>query len=236
MTKKTMFLGFCLAAGVAMSASGGATARAAGGANPHAAIGFDVAENMARFVFDDAPLDGDGMPAYGTSFVTQGYLYPLGFLIHHEGTLPDGSPAHPEMVIGIWTCRGHFVGDGAKTTSGPWVVSTQLYDFFETPGYDPGKASGRHNLIAEGNEIADVGVTVVRSVTGTTGRARTPGKNLEQQLLGFNESGGVDLRVVLPVGFAPVIAYRDLPSSVFGEQDLAQCLFDLGKGLVCNGG
>ncbi|MGB5809921.1 MAG: hypothetical protein WBG86_05275 [Polyangiales bacterium] len=203
------------------------------GSNPHGPYGFDVAENMARFAFDDAPLDEDGLPAYGNSFVTQGYIYPFGFLVNHDGANPDGSPAFPELVIGLWTCRGHFVGDGAKTNSGPWVVTTQVYDFFETPGYEPGKAGGRHNLISEGYEIADIDEPVRRAVTGATGGASAAGGDLTQELLGFNESGGVDLRLVIPQGFPPLIPYDELPTDAIAQLDQMKCIFDLSEGLIC---
>ncbi|HZA22612.1 MAG TPA: hypothetical protein VFA32_08420, partial [Dehalococcoidia bacterium] len=36
---------------------------------------FDVAEDATRFVFDEAPVFDDGLPAYGNAFVTSGYLY-----------------------------------------------------------------------------------------------------------------------------------------------------------------
>ncbi|MEM7437062.1 MAG: hypothetical protein AAF436_18050 [Myxococcota bacterium] len=247
MTQKSTIVLFCLLFGAAAGACGDAAALEASLAeapapesgedafpsNPHGPYGFDVAENMARFAFDDAPLDDDGMPAYGNSFVTQGYIYPFGFLVHHAGTNADGSPAHPEMVIGLWTCRGHFVGEGAQTTTGPWVITTQFYDFFETPGYAEGKASGRHNLVSEGYEIADVDKPVRRVITGASGGAREAGRDLSQQLLGFNESGGVDLRLVIPQGFRPIIPYADLPSDSVARQDQARCVFDLADGLVC---
>lgn len=255
MNKKTMIASLYLVVGAAAAACGDAAAleemltdaapedRSGGpdsgsggsgrGKNPHGPYGFDVAENMARFAFDDAPVDEEGLPAYGNGFVTQGYIYPFGFLVHHEGTNADGSPAHPEMVIGIWTCRGHFIGEGAKTTTGPWVVTTQLYDFFETPGYDSAKASGAHNLVSEGYEIADVGKPVQRAITGATGKTQEAGRDLSQQLLGFNESGGVDLRLVIPRGFPPVIAYEDLPTDTIAQQDQMRCVWDLVEGLVC---
>lgn len=158
-------------------------------------VGFDVSENMDRFSFDEAPVFDDGTPAYGNAFVTQGYIYPLGFLDTHEGTNEDGSPTHPNKVIGLWTCRGHFIGKGAQTKTGPWVITTQLYDFFESPGYAADKASGHHNLVSEGYEIADFDKPIRRSITGGTGLAKQSGSEIEQVLLGFNASEGVNLRL-----------------------------------------
>ena len=63
---------------------------------------FDVAEDISRFVFAEAPVFDDGMPAYGNPFITQGYVYPAGTLDGGvEGTLADGSAAFPDKVIGI---------------------------------------------------------------------------------------------------------------------------------------
>ncbi len=74
---------------------------------PPSALQFDVAEDASRFVFDETPLHGDGLPAYGNEFVTQGYLYPPGTLTcvdnGCDGVNPDGSPEFPDLVIGTWT-------------------------------------------------------------------------------------------------------------------------------------
>ena len=106
-------------------------------AAPFAAVaeplaGFDVAEDITRFVFAPAPVFDDGMPAYGNAFVTQGYIYPAGTLDGGvEGTLANGDPAFPDRVIGEWTCDGYFVGDGMRTETGAIVITRQVYRFDE---------------------------------------------------------------------------------------------------------
>ena len=70
---------------------------------------FDVAESGPRFVFDEAPILESGLPAYGNSFVTQGFIYPHGTLDGTNGVFADGSPEFPDKVIGEWTCRGFFI-------------------------------------------------------------------------------------------------------------------------------
>ena len=122
---------------------------------------FEVAEDATRFVFDDAPVFDDGLPAYGNSFVTHGYIYEAGTLADGGGVRPDGSPTHPDAVIGTWTCDGIFIGDGAHTESGPWVMTTQIFDFDDFDGDD--------TIVTHGIEIADVGVEVDRAVVGGTG-------------------------------------------------------------------
>ena len=146
---------------------------------------FDAAEDATRFVFADAPVHDDGMPAYGNAFVTQGYIYPAGTLTESNGVNPDGSPEFPDQVLGEWTCRGWFVGDGAHTTTGPWVVTTQLYGF--------GGEAGDATRASEGYEIADVGVAIERAVAGGTGPYAGARGEAAQVLLGFNASQGVNL-------------------------------------------
>lgn len=148
-------------------------------------IRFDVAEDATRFVFADQPVHADGMPSYGNPFVTQGYIYPAGTLDGTNGVLPDGSPEFPDQVLGEWTCRGWFIGDGAHTTTGQWVITTQVYSFADAI------------LITDGTEIADIDVPAARAITGGTGPYASVSGEGEQVLLGFNETEGVDLRFTL---------------------------------------
>lgn len=151
---------------------------------------FDVAEDFTRFSADEAPVHEDGLPAYGNAFVTQGYIYPYGTLQCDEngcnGVLPDGSPEFPDLVMGEWSCWGYHVGDGAHTQTGPIVVTTQLYDLGEVPG--------GATLVTDGYELIDLNVAVQRAITGGTGQYRNARGEVAQQLLGFNQTHGVDLR------------------------------------------
>jgi hypothetical protein len=146
---------------------------------------FDVAEDATRFVFADQPVHEDGMPAYGNAFVTQGYIYPKGTLDGTNGVLADGNPEFPDLVLGEWTCRGWFIGDGAHTTTGAWVITTQVYSFDDTV------------LISDGYEIADIDVPVERAITGGTGAYASSSGDGEQTLLGFNATTGANLRYAL---------------------------------------
>ncbi|MGH2558476.1 MAG: hypothetical protein ACRDJH_05375 [Thermomicrobiales bacterium] len=152
---------------------------------------FDVAEDMSRFVFNAAPVHEDGMPAFGNPFITQGYIYPYGTLDGSNGVLADGSPEFPDKVLGQWTCRGWFVGDGAHTTSGPMVITTQLYSF--------GEEFGESTLVTEGYELADVEVAIARAVTGGTGEYSGARGEAQQTFLGFNATEGVSLRFEIAV-------------------------------------
>ena len=150
---------------------------------------FDVAEDGTNFVFDPDLTDGDGMPGYGTSFVPPGYLYPAGPLSASNGVPADGSPEFPDQVLGEWICRGWFIGEGMRTTTGAMVVTSQLYTFGDTPG--------EAMLSSDGYELADVGVEVARAITGGTGSFTGAEGQTRQILLGLNATEGVNLRFEL---------------------------------------
>lgn len=148
---------------------------------------FDVAEDHTRFVFDEAPVFEDGMPAYGNAFITQGYIYPAGTLDDGvEGVNPNGSPAFPNLVIGTWTCDGFFVGNGMRTTEGPIVISRQVYAF------EDGDV-----LITQGPEYMADGFQFTRAVTGGTGDYAKAPAELQQTFLGMSEGLGVRLQMQL---------------------------------------
>ncbi len=153
---------------------------------------FDVAEDMTRFAFDESKTFEDGLPAHGSSFITQGYIYEYGTLSDSNGVLPDGSPEFPDKVIGSWVCRGWFVGDAAHATEGVWVVTTQILNF--------GEEYGRTTIITEGYESAVFGESLARAITGGTGEYVGAKGEANQVLLGFNEgTEGVNLRFELDV-------------------------------------
>lgn len=150
---------------------------------------FDVAEDATHFVFDPDLTDDDGMPGFGTSFITRGYLYPAGTLIGSNGVNADGSPEFPDQVLGEWICRGWFVGEGMRTTTGTMVVTSQLYTFGETPG--------EAMLSSDGYELVDVGVEISRAITGGTGPFAGASGESRQVLLGLNATEGVNLQFEL---------------------------------------
>jgi hypothetical protein len=146
---------------------------------------FEVAEDGNRFIFDDQHLFEDGMPDYGTAFVTQGYIYPEGTLDGTNGVLPNGEPEFPEKVLGEWTCYGYLIGEGMHTESGEVVVSTQVYKF-----------NGGSTIVTDGFELADLNENVARAISGgTLDHNGVSGEQL-QALLGFSEVHmGVNLSI-----------------------------------------
>jgi hypothetical protein len=158
---------------------------------------FDVSELATRFVFDETPLDGNGNPAYGGEFVTEGVIYEPGTLNGDNGVvavfdpvtgkLISAEPEFPDKVIGRWTCRGWHVGEGAATVTGPWVVTHQLFQFGDTPGEE--------TFTTDGHELVDLNVAIKRAITGGTGPYRRMRGEAVQTMIGFNASRGVNLRL-----------------------------------------
>jgi hypothetical protein len=147
---------------------------------------FDVAEDGTRFVWS-APRFDDDLPAPGATYISHGYIYPDGTLSETvDGVNADGSPEFPEQVVGQWACYGWYIGEGAHATEGPWVLSTQIYDF--------GSAWGAATLVSEGYVLANTDGTVQRAITGGTGPFATVRGEMADTNLGFNETEGSNAR------------------------------------------
>lgn len=146
---------------------------------PSLTVTVDVAEDFAQFVA--TPLPGDTEPKRGSFFLTEGRIFPAG-TIEGDGATFDPS-AHP--AIGTWLCRGTHLADGADIVSGKaeiWVATTQNYLF----------PDDRLSIATEGREGTR---PMVRTVVGGTGPLKYYVGEQRQQLLGFNATGGVNLRV-----------------------------------------
>ena len=144
---------------------------------------YDVACDATSFAVQ-GPV-GPAGPEYGASFVVQGFIYPEGtFAVYgsDSGILPSGEPEFPELVIGTWTCRGWFIGEGFATPTGPFVATTQIYDL------DPA-VPGKTTFVSEGTELIDVGVPFMRAITGGTGSFRRARGEIEQTAIGANATG-----------------------------------------------
>lgn len=146
-------------------------------------LGIEVACDATSFVFQ-GPSTAAG-PDYGASFVVQGVIYRQGTFAEHganSGLLANGDPEFPQLVIGRWTCKGWFLGDGIATASGPFVVTTQIYELGTHP-------SSSTTLVSEGFELIDLNVPLRRAVTGGTGRYRGAEGQVAQTSVGVNETG-----------------------------------------------
>jgi hypothetical protein len=151
---------------------------------------FDVAEDHTRFAFAPTPVHDDGLPAYGNPFVTQGYISEAGTLDGGgEGVNPDGSPVYPDKVIGTWTCNGWYVADGAHTTTGTIIVSSQLFQF-----------DGGDTIVTHGAELADYNVAMPRLITGGLGDFADVDGVMYQTNLGMSDGFGVRAQFEIEMG------------------------------------
>jgi len=121
----------------------------------------------------------DTQPERGAFFVTEGNIFPAGTI---KG---DGADFDPNSggAIGRWFCHGtHLVSATEFPTAARGVHTAQLYLLPDE----------RTSIATEGVEGA---VPVVRPVSGGTGVFSGYIGEQRQKMLGFNATGGVNLRV-----------------------------------------
>jgi hypothetical protein len=139
----------------------------------------DVAEDMEQFI-PTFVRPGDTQPEPGSFFVTRGRVFP-------EGTIQgDGSDFDPNRFghIGVWICRGTHLVSASEIPDAPWwVSSTQLFVLGR---------QGKEMLTTEGIEGKG---TIRRVMTGGAGNYAGWTGEVFQTFLGFNATGGVNLRV-----------------------------------------
>jgi hypothetical protein len=145
---------------------------------PHIVFTVDIAEDAE--LFDPTFVrPTDTQPERGSFFVTEGNIFPA-------GTIPgDGATFDPNSAgaVGRWFCRGTHLVSGAEFPFAARGVHTgQLYLL-----PDENRSIATEGL--EGN------ATVMRAVSGGTGLFRGYIGEQKQEFLGFNASGGVNLRV-----------------------------------------
>jgi hypothetical protein len=140
----------------------------------------DVAEDLAGKFVPTFVRPEDTQPERGSFFVTEGRVFPAGTI---EG---DGAAFDPNRSghIGIWICRGTHLVAASEIPAAPlWVSSAQLFVLGR---------QGKEQLATEGVEG---GGTITRIVTGGAGNYAGWVGEQRQTFLGFNTTGGVNLRV-----------------------------------------
>jgi len=141
---------------------------------------IDVAEDFEKFV-PGPPFDQDGVPQRGSFFITEGKIYP-------EGTIKDdGASFDPnsEGAIGQWFCRGTHLVSGLEFPEVRFAADTaQAYLL----------PNDKEMIVTDGLE-GGFGYVLQRVVSGGTGKFRKFIGIQKQELLGFNKSGGVNIRV-----------------------------------------
>ena len=116
----------------------------------------------------------------GDILVSEGRVFPARTIDGDGATFTPYRSGH----IGIWICRGtHLVAATESPAASLWVSSAQLFALGR---------QGKEQLTTEGVEG---GGTITRIVTGGAGNYAGWVGEQRQTFLGFNSTGGVNLRV-----------------------------------------
>ncbi|MGH9630864.1 MAG: hypothetical protein ACRD7E_21340 [Bryobacteraceae bacterium] len=152
---------------------------------------IDLAEDMAKFT---EPRVAPGTePVRGSFFVTEGNIYPA-------GTIPQvgGDQFDPNLpgAVGKWFCKGTFLVAGSQFDKTPMAVLTDQVLMLP---------EGDRALATTGTEGAG---TTVRAVIGGTGAFAGYTGEQTQEFLGFNKSGGANLRVTIKLRKTRGVRFR----------------------------
>ena len=140
----------------------------------------DVAEDLAGKFVPTFVKPEHAQPERGSFFVTEGRVFPAGTI---QGDGADFDP-NGRGHIGIWICRGtHLVAASEIPAASLWVNTAQLFVLGR---------QGKEQIATEGVEGSG---TVTRIVTGGAGNYVGFVGEQRQRFLGFNPTGGVNLRV-----------------------------------------
>jgi hypothetical protein len=179
LSRLAAIVGVAMILGPAASAQEVDTDRAARQREP-IVFTVDVAEDLAGKFVPTFVRPEHTQPERGSFFVTGGRIFP-------EGTIDgDGASFDPNRSghIGIWICRGtHLVAANEIPAAPLWVSTAQLFVIGR---------QGKEQLSTEGVEGSG---TVTRIVTGGAGNYAGWVGEQRQTFLGFNPTGGVNLRV-----------------------------------------
>jgi hypothetical protein len=143
-------------------------------------VTVDVAEDLAGKFVPTFVKPEHTRPERGSFFITEGRVFPAGTI---QG---DGADFDPNRSghVGVWICRGTHLVSASEIPAAPlWVSSAQLFVLGR---------QGKEQLSTEGIEGAG---TSTRIVTGGAGNFTGFVGEQRQTFLGFNPTGGVNLRV-----------------------------------------
>jgi hypothetical protein len=143
-------------------------------------VTVDVAEDLTGKFVPTFVRPQDTQPERGSFFVTEGRILPAGTIDGDGAGFDPNSRGH----IGVWICRGTHLVAASEIPAAPlWVDTAQLYVLGR---------QGKEQIATEGVEGAG---TVTRIVTGGAGNYAGYVGEQRQTFLGFNATGGVNLRV-----------------------------------------
>ena len=138
----------------------------------------DVAEDFAKFN-PTLVKPTDTEPKRGSWFITEGSVYPAGTIQGTGNTFDPNSAG----AIGRWFCRGTHLVSASEIPAAPlWVDTAQVYYL----------STDENSIVTDGLEGNGI---ITRAITGGTGQFRGYLGKQKQEFLGFNSTGGVNLRV-----------------------------------------
>jgi hypothetical protein len=141
----------------------------------------DVAEDMNLFAEPRVPVGTE--PLRGSFFVTEGRIFPAGTIPSTSGDQFD--PNATAGAMGVWFCKGTFLAKGSVFDKTPMAVLTdQVYLL----------PNDKQSIATTGPEGSE---PTIRAVIGGTGAYAGYTGEQRQQFLGFNKTGGVNLRVTI---------------------------------------
>jgi len=148
----------------------------------------------------DVACDGFSYINWMDNFVVSGYIYPAGTLTDNNGVLPEGGPEFPELIIGIWTCRGwvlserpNHVNQTTTTTFEMNLIINERPGLADVYGIDMLHTVGLEYTIGDANAP-----DLQRAVIGGTGIFDRERGTCEQQVLGLNASGALNYTFEFP--------------------------------------
>jgi hypothetical protein len=162
---------------------------------------FSVAEKArGNPLTVDVSCDGFSFIPWGDNFVITGYIYPAGTLTANNGVLPEGGPEFPELIIGIWTCRGWVLTERPTHIN---QATTTTFEFNLEINHVPNHADryGLDMFHTVGLEwtIGDVDApTLSRAIIGGTGIFDREKGICYQHVLGTNVSGAFNFNFEFP--------------------------------------
>jgi hypothetical protein len=148
----------------------------------------------------DVACDGFSFIPWGDNFVISGYIYPAGTLTDSNGVLPEGGPEFPELIIGIWTCRGWVLTE-RPTHINQTTTTTFEFNLEIVPVPHRADRYGLDMVHTVGLEwtIGDVNAPVLqRAVIGGTGKFDREKGTCDQHVLGINASGAFNFNFEFP--------------------------------------
>jgi hypothetical protein len=143
-------------------------------------VTVDVAEDLGGKFVPTFVKPEHTQPERGAFYITEGRLFPAGTI---QGDGADFNPARPGHV-GVWFSRGtHLVSASAIPAASLWAYTAQLFQLGR---------QGRELIASDGVEGSG---DLTRVVTGGAGNYAGFVGEQRTTFLGFNQTGGVNLRV-----------------------------------------